>query len=345
MQGRDIRATRTCSSVARHGVLQVTKAWRRVACAAKKHKGPGKGSGASVPGLPAAPASPAPLPAAATTKAAAAVAVAVVTTTRQRTKEQQEVVVGGDGASGGSMSEGEGAEAVANNILPTGGLGGGMMAGVLSRHRALVLDSAYRPINVVSWAKAVMMDVSEKADVLEYYPPPARALSGRGEHALPAVVRVHTYIDMSELTQRVSCTRRNVMARDNFSCQYCGCKGGGKDGALTLDHVVPVSRGGKGTWDNLVTACMSCNQKKGSSLLSQLRGWKLRAHPREPKPWEIGMVVGLSSHDLDQPSPLWAPYIEPFRAKVKSLRSAARSAGEVDAGDAAAAAAANAANN
>ena len=52
--------------------------------------------------------------------------------------------------------------------------------------------------------------------MLEYYPPPARALSGRGEHQLPAVVRVHTYVDMNELTQRVSCTRRNVMARDNF---------------------------------------------------------------------------------------------------------------------------------
>lgn len=70
--------------------------------------------------------------------------------------------------------------------------------------------------------------------------------------------------------------------------RYCGCK---KD--LTLDHVVPVSKGGKNTWENLVTACMVCNQKKGHHSLSKL-GWRLKHAPHQPTPYEIGVIMGVS---------------------------------------------------
>jgi 5-methylcytosine-specific restriction endonuclease McrA len=61
---------------------------------------------------------------------------------------------------------------------------------------------------------------------------------------------------------------------------------------LTLDHVKPLSKGGGNSWENLVTACMSCNQRKGQHTLKQL-GWKLKMNPREPSPFELG-VVGVA---------------------------------------------------
>jgi len=225
---------------------------------------------------------------------------------------------------GGSMEEEQAAGKLgsASNIMPTGRL---YQPNNLSRNRALVLDSAYRPINVITWAKAVMMDLLDKAEVVEYYPPPAMALSGQGHHDLPAVMRVRTVIDLNDLCSRVTCTRRNIMVRDKYTCQYCGCKG--RD--LTLDHVMPASKGGKDTWTNLVTACMACNQRKGDKLLSTI-GWRLRNTPREPTPWEIGVVVGLSSGDIERPPAEWMPYLAPYRAKIEAIKKLAQDAGMED---------------
>jgi len=207
-----------------------------------------------------------------------------------------------------------------NNIVPAGGLSRSSR-----QNRALVLDSAYRPINVWSWSKAVMMDVLQRCDVIEYYPPPAHALSGRGLHKLPAVVRVDKYVDVNELCQQVSCTPRNVLMRDKFCCQYCGSKQ-----HLTLDHIVPLSKGGKNTWGNLITACMPCNQKKGDKLLSQL-GWKMIGPPpREPKPHEVGFVAGLRMRDLVRPPEIWSLFLEPYRARMGGLLEHIKTSGEDD---------------
>lgn len=195
----------------------------------------------------------------------------------------------------------------------------------LGLHRALVLDCAYRPINVASWPKAVMMDWTQKAEVVEYYPPPAHAFSGQGLHSLPAVIRVAAYVDLHEVSASVACTRRNILLRDKFTCQYCGSRG--KDGDLTLDHVIPVSKGGKNSFLNLVTACMQCNQRKGNRLLSTLPGWKLRSVPRRPSPWEIGIVVGLGATDIARSPQEWAPYLEPYRIKIAELKKQSREAG------------------
>jgi hypothetical protein len=122
------------------------------------------------------------------------------------------------------------------------------------------------------------------------------------------------------------------MTRDKFTCQYCGCKG--RDNELTLDHVIPTSKGGKNTWLNLVTACMPCNQRKGDRLLAHLPGWKLRNAPRKPSPWEIGIVVGLSSGDIERPPMEWQAYLEPYRLKIVELRKRAQEAGvEQEGGD------------
>lgn len=233
---------------------------------------------------------------------------------------------------------------------------GGLLRG-FSKHRALVLDSSYRPINTVNWFKAVCMDMAGKVDVIRYYD--AYEPSAYRLHQLPAVMVVRHFVDIKEvrallgscccagtallmfapiywmsavvastlpghsaggcgsltwailtcyhtiglahdaslenkfcimarpyaylaavgcehswnlahwklspahhalqMSAKVALTRRNIMIRDRFCCQYCGSKRN-----LTLDHVHPQSKGGRNTWCNLVTACMGCNQKKGS---------------------------------------------------------------------------------
>uniref|UniRef100_A0A7R9Z2P6 HNH nuclease domain-containing protein n=2 Tax=Chlamydomonas euryale TaxID=1486919 RepID=A0A7R9Z2P6_9CHLO len=167
-----------------------------------------------------------------------------------------------------------------------------------------------------------MMDWSQRVEVVEYYPPPATAWSGQGEHMLPAVIRVpNRYLNLNEIASDVACTRRNVLVRDRYTCQYCGCS----SKHLTLDHVVPVSKGGRNEWLNLVTACVACNQRKGDKTLQAL-GWKLRAPLRKPSPWELGLVIGLSPGDVERPSEAWAPYLEPYRAKIQDIRRMIRHA-------------------
>ena len=78
---------------------------------------------------------------------------------------------------------------------------------------------------------------------------------------------------------RVKLTRREVFIRDNFTCQYCGRQGHD----LTIDHIVPRSRGGSHTWENLVSACKTCNHRKGGKTLAQAR-MALKNEPREPRP-------------------------------------------------------------
>ncbi|KAG2434012.1 hypothetical protein HYH02_012472 [Chlamydomonas schloesseri] len=188
--------------------------------------------------------------------------------------------------------------------------------------RALVLDCAYRPINVLTWYKAFHFEYYGRGEVLEYYPPPAVCSTGSGEHPLPAVLRVPQYTaDVQDLCSRVACTRRNVMVRDGFCCQYCGSR---RD--LTIDHVHPASKGGKETWDNLVTACMRCNQKKSDRSLAQL-GWKLKRKPKEPTPFEIGIVAGIATSDILRPPPEWEAYIAPYRERLETYRQAAVEAG------------------
>ncbi|KAG2487346.1 hypothetical protein HYH03_014061 [Edaphochlamys debaryana] len=238
---------------------------------------------------------------------AAAAAVATATTTATAT-----VVVADSGMESGVESDFEGVARAGNHIVPF----------ARRSPRALVLDCAYRPINVLTWYRAFHFEYFGKGEVLEYYPPPAVCTTGSGEHPLPAVLRVPKYTaDMQDLCSRVACTRRNIMVRDGFCCQYCGSRR-----ELTIDHVHPVSKGGKETWENLVTACMRCNQKKSDRSLRDL-GWKLKRTPKEPTPYEIGIVAGISTADILRPPPEWEAYIAPYKERLENHRRAAVEAG------------------
>ena len=124
----------------------------------------------------------------------------------------------------------------------------------------LVLNCSYEPINFTNWKRALVLLLKEKAQVL----------SSR-------VIRLLNYVKLPlSKIMNISPSRSMIYKRDNNTCQYCGARS-----KLTIDHVIPRSKGGTDSWENLVVACSSCNTKKGSMFLEQT-GMKLARKPRAP---------------------------------------------------------------
>jgi 5-methylcytosine-specific restriction endonuclease McrA len=144
----------------------------------------------------------------------------------------------------------------------------------LIQRPVLVLNQNYEPINVCSLRRAIVLVIREKAEMIEAYPVPLYSTSLFYE--APSVIRLYQLVRRPR--PRVKLTRREVFVRDRYTCQYCGAS----HGDLTLDHVVPRSRGGTNTWENLVTACRSCNHRKGGKSVKEARMTLLQA-PYEPR--------------------------------------------------------------
>ncbi|GAB4559325.1 MAG: HNH endonuclease [Anaerolineae bacterium] len=141
----------------------------------------------------------------------------------------------------------------------------------------LVLNATYEPLSIVSLKRAIVLLLKEKAEIVE-----AAEAVLRSEHfslPVPLVIRLVYYV---RIPRRLSLplTRRTVMARDHYTCQYCGAQPGRAD--LTIDHVIPRSQGGETTWDNVVTACRPCNQRKGNRTPEQA-GMTPLSHPARPR--------------------------------------------------------------
>ncbi|KAJ4979986.1 hypothetical protein NE237_010766 [Protea cynaroides] len=146
--------------------------------------------------------------------------------------------------------------------------------------RGLVLDISYRPINVVCWRRAICLEFMEKADVLEYYD--QTVTSPSGSFYIPAVLRVPYLLQVVKRRRvRKTLSRKNIFYRDMFACQYCSSRE-----SLTIDHVLPISRGGEWEWENLVTACAKCNSRKGQKTLEEAN-MKLNKVPKAPKEYDI----------------------------------------------------------
>jgi 5-methylcytosine-specific restriction endonuclease McrA len=149
---------------------------------------------------------------------------------------------------------------------------------------ALVLNADFRPLSyfplsVWAWQDAVKAVFLDRVSVLSEYEREVHSpsLSMR----LPSVIALKDYIPSA---RRPAFTRFNVFLRDAFVCQYCGGRYPAPD--LTFDHVVPRSRGGRTTWENVVTACGECNLRKGSRLPRECSMFP-RSHPRQPTTWEL----------------------------------------------------------
>ena len=141
--------------------------------------------------------------------------------------------------------------------------------------RVLVLNATYEPINVCSVRRAVVLLLKEKAELLE---------RGRWElhsesttFARPAVIRLIAYVRVPRDAHQRKITRRAVFARDGWTCQYCGSRSN-----LTVDHVIPRSKGGTSSWENIVASCAPCNRRKGDMLPRQA-GMHPRHKPRTPR--------------------------------------------------------------
>ena len=159
----------------------------------------------------------------------------------------------------------------------------------------LVLNASYEPLNVTTVRRAHVLVFKGKAEVIEELDRPLR--SATGAYAWPHVIRLVRYVHVPRAVQR-KISRRALFARDGWRCVYCGTSGG----RLTLDHVVPRSRGGESVWENVVTSCAPCNLRKGDRLPQEVR-MELKHPPRPPTP---ALFIKLSSPSI--PSG-WRPYL------------------------------------
>jgi len=142
--------------------------------------------------------------------------------------------------------------------------------------RVLVLNATFEPINVCSVRRAVVLLLKEKAELLERATWDLHAESTTMPR--PVVIRLVTYVPVPRDTHKRRITRRAVFARDGWTCQYCGARSN-----LTVDHVIPRSKGGLSSWDNIVASCAPCNRRKGDHLPRQV-GMHPRTKPRTPRP-------------------------------------------------------------
>lgn len=158
-------------------------------------------------------------------------------------------------------------------------------------HQTLLLDSSYFPLQMIDWKKALSLFFTDRAEVVEHHEDVV-IRSPRQEYQLPKVMRL--FCKISQI-QSVKFNRMNVFYRDNFTCQYCAGKF--KAIELTLDHVYPKSKGGTTSWDNIVSACHDCNNKKADMLTHECGMHPLKK-PKEPQ-WIAMFLLKLSLKEKD----------------------------------------------
>ncbi len=162
----------------------------------------------------------------------------------------------------------------------------------------LVLNASYEPLNVCSVRRAHVLVFKGKAEVVEELGRPLR--SAARNYVWPHVIRLLSYVRVPKSVQR-KISRRALFARDGWRCQYCGTEAG----KLTLDHVVPRSRGGESIWENVVTSCAPCNLRKGNRTAEEA-GMHLPHPPRAPAP---SLFVTLSAPRIPHG---WHTYLAPI---------------------------------
>ncbi len=167
---------------------------------------------------------------------------------------------------------------------------------VAIQRQALVLNQNYEPLNVCSVRRAFVLVYRGTAELLESDANMIHGVDGTS-YITPSVIRLQHFI--SRPMPRPRLTRREIFMRDRDRCQYCGKQGGD----LTLDHVVPKHQGGAHAWENLVTACRTCNHRKGGRTPLEARMHLVR-EPRAPANGPGDMLA----HYLDRYVE-WAPFL------------------------------------
>ena len=158
------------------------------------------------------------------------------------------------------------------------------MLSVAEASPALVLNADFRPLSYFplslwSWQESVKAVFLDRVNIISEYEHTVRSPSF--EMRLPSVIALKEYVPQS---RRPAFTRFNVFLRDRFSCQYCGGRLPTQE--LTFDHVVPRSRGGRTSWENVVTACGACNLRKGNRMPAMVKMFP-KHEPRPPSTYEL----------------------------------------------------------
>ncbi len=160
----------------------------------------------------------------------------------------------------------------------------------------LVLNANFEPINVCDTRRAIGLIINEKASLV---------LNGRGwirtvkqSYPRPSIIRLKKQVKRPR--PNVKLTKREILRRDDFTCQYCGAR----TTVLTIDHVMPRHMGGEHSWENLVTACPSCNHHKGGRTIEQTQ-MRLLRKPASP-PSTARYIFARHLKDNME----WIPFIE-----------------------------------
>jgi 5-methylcytosine-specific restriction endonuclease McrA len=159
--------------------------------------------------------------------------------------------------------------------------------------RTLVLNAGYEPLTVVPFRRALVLVLAGKATVVAHAGAPV--VGGTITLPRPSVILLARYVRLPH-GRVVPVSRRGVLRRDAHRCAYCGGH------ATTVDHVLPRSRGGRQSWENLVACCLRCNNQKGNRTPEE-KGWVLQVHPHTPR----GAAWAVRGSELGDP--VWEEYL------------------------------------
>jgi len=155
---------------------------------------------------------------------------------------------------------------------------------MLEQRSVILLNADYRPMGVIDWKKAIRLIFKKKVEVLQYAETVIQTASKTITMLLPKLIRLLKFVRLL-YRNKVPFNKRNVFVRDGFTCCYCG----DKSNKLSLDHVVPRSSGGLSTFENVVTACFSCNNRKDNKT-PEKAGMFLKKRPFAPTVNEFMLI-------------------------------------------------------
>ena len=168
-----------------------------------------------------------------------------------------------------------------------------MSNSILSKS-VLILNTNYSPMDICSAKRAICLFYNQKVEILESYR--EKVHSPSISLLLPSIIKLKNYVKNNNM--EVILSRKNLLIRDNYQCQYCLSK----KAPLTIDHIVPKNKGGEDSWANLVIACQNCNRKKGNKTLKQ-SNMNLNKSPRKPNKIQYFQKFIKSEQNS------WKPYL------------------------------------
>ena len=160
--------------------------------------------------------------------------------------------------------------------------------------KVLLLNQSYQPLMTVEAKRAIILSFTDKVEVLERYSEQVHSVNL--SIYVPSVLRLKEYVRFNK--KRIPLSRKNILQRDNYICQYCKAK----DKLMTIDHIIPKHKGGVDSWENLVAACIPCNTTKGNKLLKDIN-MQLIKKPKIPS------VLFNIQNELSISQSSWKPYL------------------------------------